>query len=234
MAYQVFAEFTDPQIIACQTLAWGFYLWTDYYRVSGVTKYNKFYTDTPPDWSYNYYIVVSKNSRYVLQYFYKDNLNWDTEYTLQKKFIWRTSEKIIGPSTLKTRVPDVETLYAHNITSNSAYLYGKITTPSTINYKYRVRYINTTTMTEKLTGWNINHTLHSGSIIKLYPVTSLSPGTIYKYRFEIKKGLDTPPIVYGGWKTFKTAIRTWEYRAFATLPDNTEIFGDWKEFDRPF
>jgi len=41
------------------------------------------------------------------------------------------------------------------------------------------------------------------------------------------------PIVYGQWRIFKTSIHTWEFRAFSTKPDMTDIYGEWKEFDRP-
>lgn len=234
MADAVYVALREPILIRCETLTIPYSVWSNVWTYKTAYKYRKYGTVLPDVWDYQGTIRISSRDKPTIRQEYIDKLQWDTTYYVGLKFTFSGSEAIIGPLALHTDKPSASTLYAHLITQNSASIYGEITTPSTISFAYRFHLIDTSTGIQTSTPINYNQFMHVGSRVYNSYISYLKANTVYKYCFEVLGSGGASHDIKGAWLSFKTGSRTWQFRAFATLPDQTEIFGDWVDFERPF
>lgn len=233
MADTVYVALEGPILIRCETLTIPYRIWSNVYRYRNCDVYRKVGPVLPDVWDYRGYVRISSITKDVIQQEYIDRLQWDTTYYVALKFTFYESEAMIGPLALHTDKPSATTLYAHFITQNSVRIYGQITTPSAISFGYRFHLIDTSTGIQTSTPIVSNNSMPAGSREYYTYLTNLKANTVYKYCFEVLGKGGTSHDIKGEWLSFKTGSRTWQFRAFATLPDQTEIFGDWVDFERP-
>ena len=234
MADAVYVAIEEPILIYCETITIPYRVWSNVWNYKNAYKYRKFGIVLPDDWVYQGILRVGSRDKATIRTEYIDKLQWDTTYYVALQFTFSGSEAIIGPLALHTDKPSASTLYAHFITQNSVSIYGQITTPSAISFSYRFHLIDTSTGIQTSTPIVSNNSMPAGSREYYTYLTNLKANTVYKYCFEVLGKGGTSHDIKGEWLSFKTGSRTWQFRAFATLPDQTEIFGDWVDFERPF
>ena len=160
------------------------------------------------------------------------NINWDSYYNFRLTGYTRSERTWTDPGLAKTDKPKVLSLYAHDITHTSAKIFGQVTWDNVTSFRGAFRYKRIQASDWQSGGYfSYGHASPNTYTYNLN-LSGLAPFSIYLFKFEVTS-FYTSPWFPGQILRFTTGLGNYLYRAFATLPNGTEIFGEWKQFERP-